>query len=147
MSEQNKALIRRWVEEVRKGNVDFTDEVLAPDFVDQSLLPGQRSDREGYRQGLSEDRKAFSDLEITIDDQIAEGDKVVTRYTWRGTHAGGRFLGVEATHRNIEATDIVVHRIVGGKVKEEWSVSDRLGVLQQLGVAPGQEWPGETDSS
>ena len=138
MSAHNKALIRRWIEEVQKGNVDVTDEVLASDFVDHSLLPGQRSDREGYRQGLSEDREAFSDLEITIEDQIAEGDKVMTRYRWRGTHTGGRFLDVPATGRKIEATAIVVHRVVGGKVKEEWSATDTLGMLRQLGAAPGQ---------
>jgi steroid delta-isomerase-like uncharacterized protein len=137
VSEQNKTLIRRWIEEVQKGNVDVMDEVLAPDFVDHSLLPGQGSDREGYRQGLSEDRDAFpDDLEITIEDQIAEGDKVMTRYRWRGTHTRGRFLDVPATGRKIEGTAIDVHCIVGGKVKEEWSASDTLGMLRQLGAAP-----------
>jgi steroid delta-isomerase-like uncharacterized protein len=145
VSEQNKALIRRWIEEVQKINVDVTDEVLAPDFVDHSLLPGQKSDREGYKHGLSEDRKAFSDLEITIEDQIAEGDKVMTRYRWRGTHARGRFLGVPATGRRIEATAIVVHRIAGRKVKEEWSASDTLAMLRQLGAAPEPGWPEETN--
>ena len=139
MSAHNKALIRQWIEEVQKGNVGFTDEVLAPDFVDHSLLPGQRSDREGYRQGLSQDRDAFSDLEIIVEDQIAEDDRVMTRYRWRGIHTGGRFMDVPATGRTIEATAIVVHRIAGGKVKEEWSATDTLGMLRQLGVAPGGE--------
>ncbi len=139
MSAHNKALIRRWIEEVQKGNVDVTDELLAPDFVDHSLLPGQRPDREGYRQGLAEDRDAFSDLEIIIEDQIAEDDKVMTRYRWRGTHTRGRFLNVPATGRKVEATAIVVHRIEGGKITEEWSATDTLAMLRQLGAAPGNE--------
>ena len=144
MSVHNKALISRWIEEVERGNVSYTGEVLAEDFVDHSLLPGQRSDREGYMRGLSEDRDKFDDLEITIEDQIAEGDKVVTRYRWRGTHARGRFLGVQATGRKIEATAIGVHCIAGGKVEEEWSASDTLGMLRQLGAAPGDGWPEAT---
>ena len=86
MSEENKALVRRLIKEVEKGNLNFVDEVLAPDFVDHDLLPDQEPDREGYKRGLSEDRAAFSNFDITIEDQIAEGDKVVTRFTWRGTH-------------------------------------------------------------
>jgi len=145
MSEQNKALIRRWIEEVQKGNLDVMDEVLASDFVDHSLLPGQRPDRQGYKQGLSEDRDAFQNLKITVEDQIAEGDKVMTRYRWRGTHNRGRFLDVPPTGRDIEATAIVVHRIVGGKVKEEWSASDTLEMLRQLGAVPEWGRPEETN--
>ena len=145
MSEQNKALIRRWIEEVQKGNLDVMDEVLASDFVDHSLLPGQRPDRQGYKQDLSEDRDAFQNLKITVEDQIAEGDKVMTRYRWRGTHNRGRFRDVPPTGRDIEATAIVVHRIVGGKVKEEWSASDTLEMLRQLGAVPEWGRPEETN--
>ncbi len=144
MSVGNKALISRWIEEVGKANVSYTGEVLADDFVDRSLLPGQRSDREGYMQGLAEDRDAFDDLDITIEDQIAEGDKGVTRYRWRGIHVRGRFLGVQATGREIETTAIVVHRIAGSKVEEEWSASDTLEMLRQLGAAPEPGRPEET---
>lgn len=136
MSEQNKALIRYWIEEIKKGNLDVTDEVLAPDFVDHSLLPGQKPDREGYKRGLSEDHAAFSNLDITIEDQIAEGDKVVTRLTWRGTHNRGKFMGKASTGRKVEATAIFVHRIAGDKVKEEWSASDTLEIRRQLDAAP-----------
>jgi len=134
VSEENKALIRRLIKEVEKGNLDVIedviDEVLAPDFADHDLRPDQEPDRDGYKRGLSEDRAAFSNFDITIEDQIAEGDKVVTRLTWRGTHDQGRFMGMEPTDKKVEVTTIFIHRIVGGKVKEEWSASDTLERLR-----------------
>jgi predicted ester cyclase len=126
VSEENKALVRRLIKEVEKGNLDVIDEVLAPDFVDHDLLPDQEPDREGYKRGLSEDRTAFSNFDITIEDQIAEGDKVVTRFTWRGTHDQGKVMGMAPTGKKVEVTAIFIHRIAGGKVKEEWSASDTL---------------------
>jgi steroid delta-isomerase-like uncharacterized protein len=136
VSEQNKALIRRLIKEVERGNVDVVDDLLAPDFVDHDLLPDQEPDREGYKRGLSEDRDAFSNLGITIEDQIAEGDKVVTRFKWRATHDRGKFMGVAPTGKKVEATAIFIHRISEGKVKEEWSASDMLETLRQLDAAP-----------
>lgn len=129
MSGANKALIRRWIEGVEEGDLDVIDELLAPDFVDRSLLPGQQPDRDSYKQGLAETRAAFSSLDITIEDQIAEGDKVVTRYKWRGTHDRGRFQDTAPTGKEVEATAIVIHRVVGGKVVEEWSADDLPGTL------------------
>src|SRR5688500_5909305 len=123
VSEENKALVRRLIKEVEKGNLDVIDEVLAPDFVDHDLLPDQEPDREGYKRGLSEDRTAFSNFDIIIEDQIAEGDKVVTRFTWRGTHDQGKVMGMAPTGKKVEVTAIFIHRIAGGKVKEEWSAS------------------------
>ena len=130
MSEENKALVRRLIKEVEKGNLDVVDEVLAPDFVDHDLLPDQVPDREGYKRGLSEDRAALSNFDITIEDQIAEGDKVVTRFTWRGTHDQGKIMGMAPTGKKVEVTSIFIHRIAGGKVKEEWSASDTLERLR-----------------
>ena len=130
MSEENKALVRRLIKEVEKGDLDVIDEVLARDFVDHDLLPDQEPDREGYKQGLSEDRAAFSNFDITIEDQIAEGDKVVTRFTWRGTHDQGKVMGMAPTGKKVEVTAIFIHRIAGGKVKEEWSASDTLERLR-----------------
>jgi predicted ester cyclase len=112
------------------------DELLAPDFIDHDLLPDQEPDREGYKRGLSKDREAFSNLNITIEDQIAEGDKVVTRLRWRATHDRGRFMGVEPSDKRVEATAIFIHRISEGIVKEEWSASDMLGTLRQLEEVP-----------
>jgi predicted ester cyclase len=134
VSEENKALVRRLIKEVEKGKLDVIedviDEVLAPDFVDHDLLTDQEPDREGYKRGLSKDRAAFSNLDITIEDQIAEGDKVVTRFTWRGTHDQGKFMGMAPTGKKVEVTAIYIHRIAGGKVKEEWSASDTLERLR-----------------
>jgi len=132
VSQQNKDLIRRLIEEVEKGNVEVIDELLTPDFVDHDLLPGQQPDREGYKRGLSEDYDAFSNLSITIEDQIAEGDKVMTRLTWRGTHDQKRFRDKLPKGKKVESTAIYVHRIFDGKVKEEWSVSDLLERVRQL---------------
>ena len=136
MSEENKALVRRLIKEVEKGNVDVIDDLLAPDFVDHDLLPGQRPDRQGYKQGLSEDHGAFSNLSITIEDQISEGDKVVTRLTWRGTHDRGKIMGKPPTGKRVESRAIFVHRISEGKVKEEWSASDLLERVRELDDAP-----------
>jgi predicted ester cyclase len=130
VSEENKALVRRLIKEVEKGNLDVVDEVLAPDFVDHDLLPDQVPDREGYKRGLSKDRAALSNFDITIEDQIAEGDKVVTRFTWRGTHDQGKIMGMAPTGKKVEVTSIFIHRIAGGKVKEEWSASDTLERLR-----------------
>ena len=130
MSEENKALVRRLIKEVEKGNLNVVDKVLAPDFVDHDLLPDQEPDREGYKRGLIEDRAAFSNFDITIEDQVAEGDKVVTRLTWRGTHDRGPFMGMPPTGTKVEVTAIFIHRIAGGKVKEEWSASDTLERLR-----------------
>ena len=130
MSEENKALVRRLIKEVEKGNLNFVDEVLAPDFVDHDLLPDQEPDREGYKRNLSKDLDAFSDFDIPIEDQIAEGDKVVTRCRWRGTHDRGKAMGMPSTRKKVEVTAIFIHRIAWGKVKEEWSASDTLERLR-----------------
>ena len=135
MSEENKALIRRLIKEVEKGNLNFVDEVLAPDFVDHDLLPDQEPDREDYKRNLSKDLDAFSDFDITIEDQIAEGDKVVTRLTWRGTHDRGEAMGMSPTGEKVEVTAIFIHRIAEGKVKDEWSASDTLERLRPTSAA------------
>jgi predicted ester cyclase len=135
VSEENKALVRRLIKEVEKGNLNFVDEVLAPDFVDHDLLPDQEPDREGYKRNLSKDLDAFSDFDITIEDQIAEGDKVVTRLTWRGTHDRGEAMSMSPTGEKVEVTAIFIHRIAEGKVKDEWSASDTLERLRPTSAA------------
>ena len=132
MSNENKALVRRLIKEVEKGNVDVIDELLAPDFVDHDLLPDQEPDRESYKRGIVKDRAAFSNLGITIEEQIAEGDKVVTRLTWRGIHDRGKFMDKSPTGKKVEATAIFIHRISGDKIKDEWSASDMLETRRQL---------------
>jgi steroid delta-isomerase-like uncharacterized protein len=136
VSDENKALVRRLIEEVEKGNLDVIDELLASDFVDHDLLPDQEPDREGYKRGIAEDSAAFSNLSINIEDQIAEGDKVMTRFTWRGTHDQRPFLGIEPTGKTVEARAIFIHRISEGKIMEEWSASDMLETRRQLDAVP-----------
>jgi serine phosphatase RsbU (regulator of sigma subunit)/predicted ester cyclase len=120
-AEQNKALVRKFFEEVwSKGNVAVVDELLAPDFVDRSLLPGQGSSREGYKRSITEFRAAFSFADLTIENQIAEGDMVVTKFSTRCIHRG-EFLGVPPSGEEATYSTIRIHRIVGDKITDEWS--------------------------
>jgi steroid delta-isomerase-like uncharacterized protein len=133
--EENKALVRRFYEEIDRGNIDAMDELVAEDYVDHSppqfpLPPGG--------EGLKEAFRIF--WEATpgyhrIEDQIAEGDKIVTRLTGIGTHEQD-LPGIPATGAKLEMTATVVHRIEDGKLVEKWSDKDSLGFLQQLGVMP-----------
>ncbi len=128
-AEENKALVRRFVEELDKGNLDVIDELLAPDFVDRSLLPGQAPDRESFKRSVAEMQAPFSDTNITIDEQVAEGDKVVTWYTGSSTHDRGPLMGVPPTGRRTTFTGVYLHRVVGGKIVEEWSQGDFLNIM------------------
>ena len=124
--EENKALVRKFFEEVwSKGNVAVVDELLTPDFVDRSLLPGQCSSREGYKRSITEFRAAFSFADLTIEHQIAEGDMVVTKFSARCIHQG-EFLGVPPSGEEGTYSSIRIHRIVGGKVTDEWSEGNLL---------------------
>jgi serine phosphatase RsbU (regulator of sigma subunit) len=128
-SEENKALVRRFYEAHLKGDLDAMREMMAPDFADRSLFPGEEgSDREAYIRGVAESRAAISILRITIDYQVAEGDKVVTRYTERSIHRG-EFLGVALTGKEVFSTGIDIHRIAGDKIAEEWSESSSVNVV------------------
>ncbi len=119
--EQNKALVRRFWEAVAKGNLDAIDDLLAPEFVDHSAFAGQDAGREGYKQQLAEQHAALSDLRFVIEDQVAKDDKVVTRITWRSIHDRGEYFGLMPRGTEVEVTSMTIHRIVGGKITEEWS--------------------------
>jgi predicted ester cyclase len=120
--EKNKALVRRFFETVHtKGDLDAIDELLSSDFVDHSLMAGQEGDREGHKRGAAEIRAPFSRIRVTIEDQIAEGDKVLTRGTFHGIHDRGEFLGLPPTGEEWAITAMYVHRIAEGKIVEEWS--------------------------
>jgi steroid delta-isomerase-like uncharacterized protein len=135
MSEQNKMLVRRAIEEVwNGGNLAAIEEFVAGDFVVHGSTPGgDIHGPEGVRRFFAALREAFPDIRFTIEDQIAEGDRVVTRWTARATHTG-TFQGVPPTGRPIHMTATDVERIVDGKVVECWSQMDDLGLMQQLGV-------------
>jgi serine phosphatase RsbU (regulator of sigma subunit)/ketosteroid isomerase-like protein len=132
--EKNKALVRRFLEAHAKGDLDALEEMLAPDFVNRSLLPGQESDRttrEGYLRSLAEYHGAFSGSRYVIDKQVAEGDEVVTSFAVSSTHDRGEWLGFVSTGKGFEALLILIHRIEGGKIAEEWSQGGGLAELTQ----------------
>jgi serine phosphatase RsbU (regulator of sigma subunit)/predicted ester cyclase len=119
--EKNMALVRRFQEAEAKGDLDMLDELLAPDFVDHSLLEGQEPGREGYKRQLAEQHAALSDVRCIIEDQLAKGEKVATRFTLRSIHDRGEYRGLMPRHKEVEVTAMTIHRIVGGKIVEEWS--------------------------
>jgi predicted ester cyclase len=129
-AEANKALVRRFLMELAKGNLDVIDETLSPNFVDRSLLPGQRPDRESFKQSVAEMNAPFSNIRITIEHQVAEGDKIVTSYTGSSTHDRGPFMGVPPTGKRETFTNVVIHRVAGGKIVEEWSHGDTATIMQ-----------------
>ena len=136
MSEENKAIFRRYVEEVgNEGNLDLVDEIFS-DYAshqpDGSVLERGPED---VKRFMGEFRSAFPDFHTTIEDQIAEDDKVVTRWTMRGTHEG-EFRGIAPTGKQITVTGIGIFRFSDGKVVESWDNFDQLGMMQQLGVVP-----------
>jgi serine phosphatase RsbU (regulator of sigma subunit)/predicted ester cyclase len=127
--EENKALARHLMEAVwKQGALDVVDEMLTPDFVDHSLLPGQASSREGYKQSAAEFYAAFSFADFTIEAQIAEGDKVVTKFSTRCIQRG-EFLGVPPSGEVGTYSTIRINRIVGGKITDEWSEGSLLEML------------------
>ena len=134
--EENKALVRRCIEDVfNKKNITSLDEFLAPNVVHHSLPPGVPQDREGFKQFVSMVLAAFPDFHITVEDMIAEGDKVVARATTGGTHKG-EFIGIPPTGKQATWTEIFIWRIDGGKAVEMWAELDQLGMMHQLGVMP-----------
>lgn len=138
MSEENKAIVEQIVEELwNQGRIGVIDELYAPDYADRSsgLPPGISPDREGQKQFAQAFRGAFPDLIGTTEDLIAEGDKVVLRWSAQGTHEGD-FMGIPPTGRRISISGTSVYRIAGGKVAEEWTQGDMLGLMTQLGVVP-----------
>jgi steroid delta-isomerase-like uncharacterized protein len=134
-AEQNKVAARRMFDVLNSHDLAPMDELLTDDVVYHELPPGLPSGRAGYKAFSQMFLDAFPDLQLTIEDQIAEGDRVVSRVTGRGTHRG-ELLGIAPTGRRIEASGITIMRFEGGRVAEEWEQLDMLGMMQQLGVMP-----------
>lgn len=139
-TEENKAIARRWNEEVwNKGNLAAIDELFITDFVFNYPPPGAAPDREGYKQFLTRNFATWADIHCTIEDMVAEGDKVAVRWTWTGTHKGEfELMGIAPTGKQVTMTGISIMHIVGGKIAKEWTEEDMLGMMQQLGVFPPQ---------
>lgn len=134
--DENKALVRRSSEELwSKGNVAVIDELFATNYVLHAPPPGVTPDREGYKQFVRMHHVVFPDFRNTVEDVIAEGDKVALRWTWSGTHKG-EYMGIASTGKQVTVAGISILRIEGGKIVEEWDEVDMLGLMQQLGVVP-----------
>ena len=138
MSEQNKALARRALEEIwNQGKLTVINELTAPNatFHDPNVPGGKFTGPEGLKQFVQIYRGAFPDVRLTINDQIAEGDKVVTRWTATGTHKG-QLMAIAPTNKYATVTGVDIDRYQDGKVVEAWASYDMFGLLQQLGVVP-----------
>jgi predicted ester cyclase len=133
MSEQNKAHVRRAIEEIyNKGDLAVVDELAASDMLIHTSS-GEIRGRNGAKQYVAALRAGFPDIRFTVDDQIAEGDMVVTRWTARGTHTGV-FEGIAPTGRRIRVAGTDIDHIVDGLTLECWAHLDELGLMRQLGV-------------
>ena len=135
MTENNKALVRRMEEELfNKRNLDAVDTFIAPGYVLRTAADGTPNGRDAIRSSIAGYLQGFPDLRITIDQLLAVDDRVVGCFTFSGTHRGELF-GMPPTGRSIAVRQIAIYRIAGGRVVEEWEVSDQLGLMQQLGAA------------
>src|SRR5215207_10739269 len=121
--ENNKVLVRRFVEAQANADLNTLDELLAPEFVDHSLQPDQDPGREGFIRSVAKEPTIFSNVRANIEDQVAQGNKVITRLTMKRLHDRGEFLGLAPTGMEIKTSAIVIHRIERGKIVEEWSES------------------------
>jgi steroid delta-isomerase-like uncharacterized protein len=135
MSQQNKALARRIFDEMEsKGNLSIADETFASDFVNHTPF-GENHGPQGAKQFVKMLRSAFPDLHATVEDQVAEGDKVATRFTARGTHKG-ELNGIPASANTMEISGIVISRFANGKIIEQWGNPDVFGLMRQIGAIP-----------
>jgi steroid delta-isomerase-like uncharacterized protein len=140
--EKNKAIVRHSIEEVDKGNWAIFNELLARDYVYHMSGRPKPLTREETEQFARAVRAAFPDGRVTVEDMIAEGDKVVTRYMSCGTHKGD-FMGIAATGKKVVVTGIIISRIAEGKIAEDWEEFDGMGFMVQLGAIPPIGEPGE----
>ena len=134
-TEENKAVLRRNLEALNKGDLAIADETIHTNYVYHGSGGQEFKGPEGFKQFVTMLRTAFPDLHLTVEDMVAEGDKVAHRLTLRGTHKGD-FMGMAPTGKQVTTTAITISRFVGGKEVEAWSNLDQLGMMQQMGVAP-----------
>jgi steroid delta-isomerase-like uncharacterized protein len=139
MSEENKALARRFFELWEQGDLDALGEVLAQDSVDHDPYnPYGQEGLEGGKKTIAMYREAFPDTSFTIEDQVAVGDKVVTRWTATGTHQG-KLMGMQPTGKKATISGITIDRVEDGKIVEGWTNWDTLALMQNIGAIPEQE--------
>src|SRR5918999_890086 len=129
--EENKALVRRFLAAHAEGDLDTLEEMLAPDFVDHNLLSGQQPGRDGYLRAFTEYHAAYSDTHYLIEKQVAEGDEVVTSFSVSAAHDRGEWMGLMPTGQKFEALLILIHRIAGDKITDEWAQGSGLAEVTQ----------------
>ena len=135
MSAANKAILQRFFAGVyNEGDLHVADELVAAAYISHNPAPGEAPGREGLKAFVAYLRRAFADLHVTIEDQVAEGDRVATRYTIRGRQEG-EFAGIPPTGKLVTVTATSMHRIAGGRIQESWLNWDMLGLVQQLASA------------
>src|SRR6185295_4368167 len=149
-AQENKALLRRFIELWSTGNLPAADEFVRADLIDHTLPPDLPPGLAGFKLLVGGFRAAFPDLNVSIDDLIAQSDKAAARVTFHGTHRG-TFQSIPATGKTISMGAIGILRFEGSEIVEHWATLDLLGLLQQLGVAPAQtdlpyesRWPATT---
>jgi steroid delta-isomerase-like uncharacterized protein len=134
MSEENKALARKFLRMFEIGDPGMADEIVAADYYNHDA-PDPNIGSEGVKAAATMFKNALPDVQLKIAFQLTQEDKVVTRYTWSGTHQD-EYYGIPATGKRVNWTSTVTFRIADGKIREAWLNSDRLGLMQQLGVVP-----------
>ena len=136
MSESNKAIAKRFLEEVwSNGNLAVVDELMTENFVGHNMQPQLPNNREGFKMFARAYLAAFPDMDMSADDIIAEGDKVVVRWSAEGKHKGD-LMGIPATNKEVKVSGISIDRYESGKIVESWGEFDLAGMLVQLGVVP-----------
>jgi steroid delta-isomerase-like uncharacterized protein len=141
-TDEYKALLQRWIDVWHAGDLAAVDEFVTPDYVRHDPNVSEVCGPDAEKQLIAMYRAAFPDLRFAVEDMVAEGDKVVTRLTARGTHRG-ELLGIPPTGRAIAISAMEIYRFDGDKIAEQWVVGDVLGLLQQLGAIPAPGQPGQ----
>lgn len=137
MSEANKQVLRAFLEDViNRGQLERANDLVKEDFIELDPLPGQQQGREGLKAVIAMLRAAFPDMHWVPNEMIAEEDKVVTRFTWTGTHRGV-FLGIPPTAKAVEVKGVVIDRLEQGRMADSRILMDTMSLMQQLGVIPG----------
>ena len=134
ITEENKQIINYFIEEViNRKNLNAVDNIVSEDFIEHIPFPGQGPGSEGLKFVLNSMFTGFPDMKWMVHEQIAEGEKVVTRFTWTGTHKG-EFMGIPATDKRVEVWGVVIDVVRNKLFAESRIIMDNIGLLQQLGV-------------
>ncbi len=139
MSEENKAILGRFIEEViNQKKLEVFDELVSPDAVPHNVPPGTPADFQAWKSMVTMVLGAFPDLKATVEELVAEGDKVVIRANLQGTHKG-ELMGIPATGKPVSFVATMIDRVSRGKIAEHWEEADMMGIMQQIGVIPSPE--------